>query len=83
MKFPIVDPKNMTEGLGNFVALIHNVLEDGGVEEAKRLLIDLHNDIGGAYVCLEREPEAVGVVGEYDSAVDGDYGDWLVSNNID
>lgn len=46
-------PANRTEGLKNFVAMIHNELERGNVDSAKLLTIDLLNDIGGAYVCKE------------------------------
>ena len=76
-------PKDMTEGLGNFVAMIHHSLKNGNVEGALRLLEDLYEDIGGAYVCVERELEYPCPVPEYDPDVDGDYSSWLVANNID
>ena len=76
-------PKDMTEGLGNFVAIIHHSLSNGNVEGALRLLVDLYNDIGSSYVCVEKEREESCSVPEYDPDVDGDYSDWLVAHNID
>lgn len=87
MTIPLTDglPKNRTEGLGNFVAMIHNALERGEVASAKNMLIDLWNDIGvgNSYECVERTDERTNFLPEYDEATDGDYTGWLIRNNMD
>jgi len=83
MTFPVPEPKNRTEGLKNFVAIIANQLEAGNVSEAQLLLCDLWNDIGGAYKCLEVAPRRNCPVNDYNPETDGPYDAWLVQNNID
>ena len=77
------NPANMTEGLKNFVALIQRRVAEGNLDAANCALVDLYNDIGFAYVCVEETPEPEFVVPEYNPAEDGDYSSWLVANNID
>jgi hypothetical protein len=87
MPIPYPEPKNKTEGLANFVALAINKLQAGDVAEAELLLVDLLNDIGGAYVCNDspkkRTKSPVGPVPKYDRKRDGSYSSFLAANNID
>jgi hypothetical protein len=83
MSLPIIDPANMTDGLKNFVALIHREVVKGDLDTAERMLVDLYNDIGLAYVCDENPDHDDRVVPDYDPAEDGDYSFWLALNNID
>lgn len=83
-RLPInVPPADMTDGLRNFVAIIHAQLVNGHSDEAERMLVDLYEDIGGAYVCEEKKPEENNPVPDYDPVTNGDYSSWLASNNID
>lgn len=72
-----------TEGLKNFVQMALNHLERGDVSEAKLTLVDLINDIGGAYVCVNSKPRKVNSLPKYNAKRDGDYSRWLVANNMD
>lgn len=77
------NPDNLTEGLKNFVAMADRRLAAGDVAGARSLLCDLFHDVGSVYVCKERELEDTSPVPDYDPETDGDYSNWLVSNNID
>jgi hypothetical protein len=87
MSLPYPDPKNKTEGLKNFVAMALNKLQAKDYGEAELMLVDLLNDIGGAYVCNDspkkRTSPAVGPVPKYNRKRDGDYSSFLAANNID
>jgi hypothetical protein len=72
-----------TTGLLNFVQHALDKVKAGDVKEAELVLIDLINDIGGAYVCVQRKPKKVSPVGNYKAQEDGDYSGWLAANNID
>jgi hypothetical protein len=72
-----------TEGLKNFVQQALNQLERGDVSEAKYTLTDLINDIGGAYVCIDKKPKKSNPGPKYDPKKDGDYSRWLVAHNMD
>jgi hypothetical protein len=72
-----------TQGLKNFAQMALNQLERGDVTEAKYTLQSLIDDIGGAYVCVDRKPKASTPVPKYDPKKDGDYRTWLVMNNMD
>jgi hypothetical protein len=72
-----------TQGLKNFAQMALNQLEAGNVQEAKYTLMGLIDDIGGAYVCVDRKPKASSPVPKYDPKKDGDYRMWLVANNMD
>jgi hypothetical protein len=72
-----------TQGLRNFVEMIQRKLNENDVEGAKLLCTDLWNDIGGAYVCVQRTPKINGPVPHYDPKKDGDYHAWLVAHNCD
>ena len=74
---------NRTQGLKNFVQQALNQLEAGNVQEAKYTLMGLIDDIGGAYVCVDRKPKVTNNLPKYDSKKDGDYMSWLVANNMD
>jgi len=77
-------PKNMTEGLRNFVQRALTQVKMGDYYEAEMTLTDLINDIGGAYVCMEKAKEpAPSPVPLYDPKKDGNYSSWLVAHNID
>lgn len=58
-RIAIIQPANMTEGLRNFVAMIHNAAAEGNAEEACLLALDLFNDIGEGrpYECRESHEE--------------------------
>ncbi len=45
MTYPIEMPNTRQEGLTNFVKMAHNCIEEGDVENAKYMLIDLINDL--------------------------------------
>jgi hypothetical protein len=77
------NPENLTEGLKNFVAMADRALASGDVAAARSLLADLFYDVGSVYNCEENKPEASSPVPDYDPEEDGDYSNWLVSNNID
>lgn len=72
-----------TEGLRNFVEMALNKVREGNMAEAENLLVDLWNDIGGAYVCKMDKPKAGSPVPKYNAKRDGDYHRWLVANNCD
>lgn len=74
-----------TEGLRNFIERALKQVRAGDIQEAELTLVDLWNDVGCAYVCVNRQPRlAVGCpVPAYNAKRDGDYGNWLVSHNLD
>ncbi len=73
-----------TQGLKNFVQRALDQIQAGNVGEAELTLVDLINDIGGAYVCVMRKPRVnYGPVGKWNPKRDGDYHSWLVRNNCD
>ena len=72
-----------TQGLYNFLGIILGEIRKGNTEEADLKLVDLMNDIGGAYVCISKKPKKSNPVPKYDPKKDGDYSRWLVANNID
>lgn len=72
-----------TEGLRNFVEMALNKVREGNVAEAESLLVDLWNDVGGAYVCKMDKLKQMSPVPKYNAKRDGDYSSWLVANNCD
>jgi hypothetical protein len=75
---------NRTKGLRTFVEMISAKLNSGDVEGTKLMLTDLWNDIGCAYVCIDRKPKLPGCpVPPYNPKKHGDYHAFLVSNNCD
>lgn len=73
-----------TQGLRNFVEMILADVRTKNIEGAERKLVDLWNDIGGAYVCVQRKPKAPGCpVPPYNPKKHGDYHAFLVANNCD
>ncbi len=72
-----------TQGLKNFVQHALDQIQAGEYVAAELTLVDLVNDIGGAYVCVNHKPKSLGPVGKYDPKRDGDYSGWAVRNNID
>jgi hypothetical protein len=73
-----------TQGLRNFVEMILADVRTKNIEGAERKLVDLWNDIGGAYVCKQPKPMPTPCpVGKYDPKKHGDYHAWLVANNCD
>jgi hypothetical protein len=72
-----------TEGLRNFVQMALNKVKAGDIAGAELVLVDLWNDIGGAYVCVQRTPKINGPVPAYNPKKDGDYHAWLVAHNCD
>jgi hypothetical protein len=80
---PLPKPKTRTDGLRNFVDMALQEVQAGNLAAAELLLVDLRNDIGGAYICLEDPSSVRSPVPTYDPNTDGDYHRWLVVNNID
>ena len=72
-----------TEGLRNFVQMALDKVRAGDMAGAEMTLIDLWNDVGGAYVCVMRKPKINGPVPNYNPKRDGDYHAWLVAHNCD
>jgi hypothetical protein len=72
-----------TEGLRNFVQKALDKVKAGDMAGAELVLVDLWNDIGGAYVCVQRTPKINGPVPPYNPKKDGDYHAWLVAHNCD
>jgi hypothetical protein len=73
-----------TEGLRNFVQMALNKVKAGDMAGAELLLIDLWNDIGSSYVCVNRKPKLPGCpIPKYNPKKDGDYHAWLVAHNCD
>jgi hypothetical protein len=71
-----------TQGLKNFVQRALDQLHAGNVGEAELTLVDLLNDIGGAYVCVMRKPKVTGPVGKWNPKHET-YLSFLVRNNCD
>lgn len=44
-------PKDLNDGLSNFIQMAINDIEKGKIREALLKLVDLKNDIGSAYNC--------------------------------
>jgi len=74
---------NKTIGLRNFVELALAKVREGDIKEAELVLVDLWNDIGGAYVCVEKKPKYNCPVPKFNSKKDGNYSQFLANNNID
>ena len=72
-----------TEGLRFFVETALARVRAKDLEGAERTLVDLWNDIGSAYVCVQRTPKINGPIPTYNPKKDGDYHAWLVAHNCD
>ena len=72
-----------TIGLRNFIERALEQVRAVDMKEAELTLVDLWNDIGCAYVCVNKKTKKSCPVPKYNAKRDGDYSAWLVANNCD
>ena len=72
-----------TQGLKNFVQRALDQIKEGNSGEAELTLVDLINDIGGAYVCVMRKPKKSSPVSGKWNPMKETYHAFLVRNNCD